>query len=135
MSLDKILTGTVESLFEVDLSEVTDREYAPPGTYKARLTRVEAGVSKSGNKKATWYFEVVEGEHAGKQVVPVHTPIQGKGAFRTGRILKAFGVPLAKDGPTPVPANVVGKVVEVTIREQRDNPDFTEVAEIRPVES
>jgi len=72
-------------MIQPDLSDVGPIE---PGTYKARIDKVDTGVSKSGNPKLDIQFSVFAGGERPK-TRKVSMPYTGGGAFGFAGLLRA----------------------------------------------
>jgi hypothetical protein len=90
--------------------------------------------SKSGERKVTWVFRVAEGARAGKKMF-VHTNVAGAGTFSVRNILKVFHADLPSD---EVDIRVhwpayEGQYVWGYVAPQKNNPQYSEIAQYRPI--
>lgn len=118
MSVEIDWAKMIDSLPE----ETATRDLIPPDTYVARVTKAEAGLSKSGNAKIEMTFAVDEGEYKGRVFwgrINFATNNQTSMAI-TVEQLAAFGITrqwLAQNNPTndQIARKLVGEVVQVKV--------------------
>lgn len=109
-----------------------DFEALPEGDYVAVVEKVETGVSKAGNAKLVWRFQVAEGPFA-KRVLFKHTPTVGNGAGVTRDVIKALGISAEGEQVRFNPRMALGKkvVLEVTIQVGGDYDGSNEVGKVK----
>lgn len=73
-----------------DTSEAIDFGAIPEGVYKAKITKVEAGVSEKGNPKIVVYFDVEQAPHNIKERRS-HLVTSGAGSMGFDQLLRATG--------------------------------------------
>jgi hypothetical protein len=119
-----------------DFSEVQDR--VVPGIYKARIVDAKSGQwpGKEGKKPTNyiaWRMETfgeTEDKNNGRSIFH-RTALNGPGAFRLQEFYRsATGLDLAGSFDY---TNLYGCEVEVTIAEQKSDPQYTEVKAVRPI--
>lgn len=143
-SLDETLDEAADAV-ELDLSGSVDFDDVPNGTYVGKLTKVEPGKSKDGgNPMLLWYFDVekvvsVEGDEPvpapGAKLPIVRTMLDGKGAWRTKKLMKALGLPLDTSKSSKVkfsPAKAKGSLIVGSVRQQDNNPEYQEFSNFKP---
>ena len=121
-------------LIEPDFSEVKDSVGA--GIYKVRIVghSVDKWTGKDGKKDTPYInwimetFEEAESKNNGRKVFH-KTPISGPGAFRLKDFYKAaMGEEL---GGSFDPSMLYGRTLELTIGQQKDKPEYTEVKAVK----
>lgn len=119
-----------------EISAISDR--VPPGRYTARLNAVEGKASKAGKPMVQATFEVLKGEHEGRDATAFYslTVSQGKdgrkyasGIIEMKRAFSAVNAPLPNSYSFPLDASaaaklfhskIYGKNVEIAILEEID---------------
>lgn len=115
-----------------DLSEVASQTAIEPGTYKAKVTNVEAGVSKSsGNPMLTVSLDVmVDGKARPRTAYLV---ISGKGAYGFEQMLRATGFgdiadkfkdPNVQPKPDFDTDQLIGQELEVVVEQEPYNSEL-----------
>lgn len=117
-------------LVQPDFSQVQDR--VSEGIYKARIvdSKVDSWAGKEGKPPTTyinWTLETfgeVEDKNNGRRIFH-RTPIEGPGAFRLQDFYRAA---MSEDcPPTGFDRTMLySREVEVTVRPQKNNPEYTE---------
>lgn len=123
-----------QQLITPNFNEVSDR--ITPGVYKMRIvdSKVDTWTGKDGKPNTTfiaWSLETFgEGEDKNNGRRYTHrTPTEGKGAFR----LKDFYFAAMGEECAGAfdPSMLYGRELEVTIADQTNNPQYTEVKSVR----
>nr|DAP28388.1 MAG TPA: Protein of unknown function (DUF669) [Caudoviricetes sp.] len=87
-----------------------------PGTYRAEVSDFEETTSKSDNVMFVVYLEILEGPHAGQQIID-RLPQTKKAMFRSAAFLQALGVKLAKKKIALNPKSLIGRPVDIVVED------------------
>jgi hypothetical protein len=108
------------------------------GIYRARVidSKIDTWAGKDGKPSTTFIawtletFSEAEEKNNGRRIFH-RTPIEGKGAFRLQEFFKAAMHEECSGAFDP--SALHGKEIEVTVAQQRNNPQYFEVAAVRPI--
>lgn len=125
-----------DELIEVDFSGAKEGDYdgpVPPGEYQVTVCEVEAGTSEKGNPKVVITFRVDPDQPEAGRKVYRHCPTRGPGAG----ILKStlVGLGLDASGGQIRKSSLIGRTATITVRQQKNNPEYTEVCKVVPREA
>lgn len=103
----------------------------PPGRYVAEIIEPPIRqMSSNNNPMMTVTFQVVEGEYRGALQWRRYM-LQGKGGGWTKQFLQALGLKDEAAGKKPIqPSEIKGKRCLISVRPQRNNPDYNEVYKV-----
>lgn len=129
-----------EFFVEPDFSEVQDQ--VEPGIYKTRVVAVKPDEWAANEKRAAirilaWTLETF-GENVDKnngRKIFHRTPIHGKGAFRLRDFYKAVMGEDLQAGKPFDPNMLMGRECEVTLVQQKDEPQYTEIKLVKKLAS
>lgn len=116
---------------EVDFSAARDGDFAPitPGKYRATVRSAEAGVSKEGNPKVIFQFEIAAGEEFAGRIFFKHCPTRGEGSGILRDTLRGLGFDV--DGMKRFnPVDAVGREAVITVRFQKGSDEFQEISKV-----
>lgn len=94
----------------------TSTAHVAPGTYHAEVTDFEETTSKAGNAMFVVYLEIIEGPHAGQQIID-RLPQTEKAMFRSAAFLQALGVKIAKKKIALNPRSLIGRPVDIVVED------------------
>lgn len=125
-----------EGLIVPDFSNVQDK--VEPGIYQARVldSKMDQWTGKDGKPNTTiivWTLETfneVDAKNNGRKIFH-RTPIEGAGAFRLKDFyLAATGMECTGQFDR---TTLYGSELELTIAQQKTNPEYTEVKAVKPL--
>ena len=90
--------------------------HVAPGTYHAEVSDFEETTSKAGNAMFVVYLEIIEGPHAGQQIID-RLPQTEKAMFRSAAFLQALGVKIAKKRISLNPRSLIGRPVDIFVED------------------
>lgn len=104
-----------------------------PGTYRAKVLEPPTKqLSQAGNLMMKTTFTITEGEYAG-QLQWKRFMLQGRGGSWTKEFLEAIGMKDEAAGAAPIiPKKVEGRHCLISVRVQKDSPDFDEIYQCKP---
>lgn len=119
-----------------DFGDVQDR--VGPGVYKVRIVSAKPGswAGRDGKKDTpllNWRMETfgeTEDKNNGRSIFH-RTPLAGGGAFRLQDFYKAATGEEIKGSFDYT--TLYGKEIEITVAEQKDKPEYTEVKSVRAI--
>lgn len=85
-----------------------------PGTYRARLTKVDAKQSRNNNPMWVWEYEVLSEPYAGRKQWN-NTVLTDKALWKVAETFAAFGVPVETDTDELIGCTVQLEVTQRTI--------------------
>lgn len=94
----------------------TSTAHVAPGTYHAEVSDFEETTSKAGNAMFVVYLEIIEGPHAGQQIID-RLPQTEKAMFRSAAFLQALGVKIAKKKVALNPRSLLGRPVDIVVED------------------
>lgn len=94
----------------------TSSAHVAPGTYRAEVSDFEETTSKAGNAMFVVYLEIIEGPHAGQQIID-RLPQTEKAMFRSAAFLQALGVKIAKKKIALNPRSLIGRPVDIVVED------------------
>lgn len=94
----------------------TSTAHVAPGTYHAEVSDFEETTSKAGNAMFVVYLEIIEGPHAGQQIID-RLPQTEKAMFRSAAFLQALGVKIAKKRISLNPKSLIGRPVDILVED------------------
>lgn len=94
----------------------TSTAHVAPGTYHAEVSDFEETTSKAGNAMFVVYLEIIEGPHAGQQIID-RLPQTEKAMFRSAAFLQALGVKIAKKKISLSPRSLIGRPVDIVVED------------------
>lgn len=95
----------------------TSTAHVPAGTYHAEVADFEETTSKaSGNAMFVIYLEIIEGPHAGQQIID-RLPQTEKAMFRSAAFLQALGVKIAKKKIALNPRSLIGRPLDIVVED------------------
>ena len=94
----------------------TSTAHVPAGTYHAEVSDFEETTSKAGNAMFVVYLEIIEGPHAGQQIID-RLPQTEKAMFRSAAFLQALGVKIAKKKIALNPKSLIGRPVDILVED------------------
>lgn len=94
----------------------TSTAHVAPGTYHAEVSDFEETTSKAGNAMFVVYLEIIEGPHAGQQIID-RLPQTEKAMFRSAAFLQALGVKIAKKKIALNPRSLIGRPVDIVVED------------------
>ena len=94
----------------------TSTAHVAPGTYHAEVSDFEETTSKAGNAMFVVYLEIIEGPHAGQQIID-RLPQTEKAMFRSAAFLQALGVKIAKKKIALNPRTLIGRPVDIVVED------------------
>lgn len=94
----------------------TSTAHVPAGTYHAEVSDFEETTSKAGNAMFVVYLEIIEGPHAGQQIID-RLPQTEKAMFRSAAFLQALGVKIAKKKIALNPRSLIGRPVDIVVED------------------
>jgi hypothetical protein len=94
----------------------TSTAHVAPGTYHAEVSDFEETTSKAGNAMFVVYLEIIEGAHAGQQIID-RLPQTEKAMFRSAAFLQALGVKIAKKRIALNPKSLIGRPVDIVVED------------------
>ena len=94
----------------------TSTAHVPAGTYHAEVSDFEEKTSKAGNAMFVIYLEIIEGAHAGQQIID-RLPQTEKAMFRSAAFLQALGVKIAKKKIALNPRSLIGRPVDIVVED------------------
>ena len=94
----------------------TSTAHVPAGTYRAEVSDFEETTSKAGNAMFVVYLEIIEGAHAGQQIID-RLPQTEKAMFRSAAFLQALGVKIAKKKIALNPRSLIGRPVDIVVED------------------
>lgn len=94
----------------------TSTAHVPVGTYRAEVSDFEETTSKAGNVMFVVYLEIIEGPHAGQQIID-RLPQTEKAMFRSAAFLQALGVKIAKKKIALNPKSLIGRPVDIVVED------------------
>ncbi len=127
----------MSGLIVPDFTDVKDAVEA--GIYKCRVVghKLDQWQGKDGKRDTPYVawthetYEEAEEKNNGRKIFH-NTPIAGPGAFRLKSFFKGvMGEELAGEFD---PTMLYGRMCEVTIGQQKTNPEFTEVKTVKPIQ-
>jgi len=104
-----------------------------PGEYFAVICEPPVKqISQNGNPMMKVAFQITDGEYAGAMQWRRYM-LSGRAGGWTKDFLKAIGLNEEAEGTKPiVPKTLEGRRLIIKVRQQKDNPDYDEVYEVRP---
>lgn len=128
-----------EGLITPDFSEVQDS--VEPGIYKTRIKeyKLDKWQGKDGKPDTNfinWTLETFgeeESKNNGRKIFH-RTPVHGKGAFRLRDFYKAVVGEALVAGQPFDPSMLVSREVEVTVVQQKDNPEYTDIKTVKKLQ-
>jgi len=127
-----------EFLVQPDFTNVQDR--VDVGIYKTRIvdSKVDTWQGKEGKPNTTYInwtletFDEAEDKNNGRKIFH-RTPIEGPGAFRLKDFYQAA---MGEECAGAFDRSMLhGREVEVTIAQQKSDPQYTEVKAVRPIQA
>lgn len=94
----------------------TSTAHVAPGTYHVEVSDFEETTSKAGNAMFVVYLEIIEGPHAGQQLID-RLPQTEKAMFRSAAFLQALGVKIAKKKIAINPRSLIGRPVDILVED------------------
>lgn len=94
----------------------TSTAHVAPGTYRAEVSDFEETTSKAGNAMFVVYLEIIEGPHAGQQIID-RLPQTAKAMFRSAAFLQALGVKISKKKIALNPKSLLGRPVDIVVED------------------
>lgn len=94
----------------------TSTAHVAPGTYRAEVSDFEETTSKAGNAMFVVYLEIIEGPHAGQQIID-RLPQTERAMFRSAAFLQALGVKIAKKKIALNPRSLIGRPVDIVVED------------------
>nr|DAS00681.1 MAG TPA: Protein of unknown function (DUF669) [Caudoviricetes sp.] len=94
----------------------TSTAHVAPGTYHAEVSDFEETTSKAGNAMFVVYLEIIEGPHAGQQIID-RLPQTEKAMFRSAAFLQALGVKIARKKIALNPRSLIGRPVDIVVED------------------
>lgn len=94
----------------------TSTAHVAPGTYHAEVSDFEETTSKAGNAMFVVYLEIIEGPHAGQQIID-RLPQTEKAMFRSAAFLQALGVKISKKRISLNPKSLIGRPVDIVVED------------------
>ena len=94
----------------------TSTAHVAPGTYRAEVSDFEETTSKAGNVMFVVYLEIIEGPHAGQQIID-RLPQTERAMFRSAAFLQALGVKIAKKKIALNPRSLIGRPVDIVVED------------------
>ena len=94
----------------------TSTAHVAPGTYHAEVSDFEETTSRAGNAMFVVYLEIIEGPHAGQQIID-RLPQTEKAMFRSAAFLQALGVKIAKKKIALNPRSLIGRPVDIVVED------------------
>lgn len=94
----------------------TSTAHVAPGTYHAEVSDFEETTSRAGNVMFVVYLEIIEGPHAGQQIID-RLPQTEKAMFRSAAFLQALGVKIAKKKIALNPKSLIGRPVDIVVED------------------
>ena len=94
----------------------TSTAHVAPGTYHAEVSDFEETTSKAGNAMFVVYLKIIEGPHAGEQVID-RLPQTEKAMFRSAAFLQALGVKIAKKKIALNPRSLIDRPVDIVVED------------------
>ena len=94
----------------------TSTAHVPAGTYHAEVSDFKETTSKAGNAMFVVYLEIIEGHHAGQQIID-RLPQTEKAMFRSAAFLQALGVKIAKKKISLNPRALIGRPVDIVVED------------------
>lgn len=94
----------------------TSTAHVAPGTYHAEVSDFEETTSKAGNTMFVVYLEIIEGAHAGQQIID-RLPQTEKAMFRSAAFLQALGIKIAKKKIALNPRSLIGRPVDIVVED------------------
>lgn len=94
----------------------TSTAHVPAGTYRAEVSDFEETTSKAGNAMFVVYLEIIEGPHAGQQIID-RLPQTEKAMFRSAAFLQALGIRIAKKKIALNPRSLLGRPVDIVVED------------------
>lgn len=109
----------------VDFSEAGEggafnTKLVPDGDYVAKVTKVDVGESKAGNKQAVFTLELISPK-VPRATYPVFCALSGKGAFKLRDLMKATGLKAAGGRMKLDVDKLVGRTLGVEMVEEEYN--------------
>lgn len=133
-NLKDTIAQAMDDEVEVDFSAATSGEFEPlpPGDYEVTVDECKGGESASGNPKVVFVFKLDEPLDGFTSTLFKHCPATGRGAGILRDVLRGLGFDVDKMTKFN-PADAEGKQAIVTVRFQKDNPEFNEVTKVKAV--
>lgn len=94
----------------------TSSAHVPAGTYHAEVSDFEETTSKAGNAMFVVYLEIIDGPHAGQQIID-RLPQTERAMFRSAAFLQALGVKIAKKKIALNPKSLIGRPVDIVVED------------------
>lgn len=94
----------------------TSTAHVPAGTYRAEVSDFEETTSKAGNEMFVVYLEIIEGPHAGQQIID-RLPQTERAMFRSAAFLQALGVKIARKKIALNPRALIGRPVDIVVED------------------
>lgn len=94
----------------------TSTAHVPAGTYHVEVSDFEEATSKAGNAMFVIYLEIIDGPHAGQQIID-RLPQTEKAMFRSAAFLQALGVKIAKKKISLNPRSLIGRPVDIVVED------------------
>lgn len=94
----------------------TSTAHVPAGTYRAEVSDFEETTSKAGNVMFVVYLEIIDGPHAGQQIID-RLPQTERAMFRSAAFLQALGVKIAKKKIALNPRALIGRPVDIVVED------------------
>lgn len=94
----------------------TSTAHVAPGTYRAEVSDFEETTSKAGNVMFVVYLEIIEGPHAGQQIID-RLPQTERAMFRSAAFLQALGVKITKKKIALNPRSLLGRPVDIVVED------------------
>lgn len=94
----------------------TSTAHVAPGTYHAEVSDFEETTSKAGNVMFVVYLEIIEGPHAGQQIID-RLPQTERAMFRSAAFLQALGVKITKKKIALNPRSLLGRPVDIVVED------------------
>lgn len=94
----------------------TSTAHVPAGTYRVEVSDFEETTSKAGNAMFVVYLEIIDGPHAGQQIID-RLPQTEKAMFRSAAFLQALGVKIAKKKIALNPKSLIGRPVDIVVED------------------
>lgn len=132
-------------VININLDDVQDGGFVvPSGKYVAKVKSIEGKTSQAGNPMLEWTWEIVQGDHKGKELRSwTNLAVRGedvreqKGLFRLKNHLAAFGIDGVVKGLKT--ETLVGKLAELTVgirsfksRESGEDMETNDVKSVAP---
>lgn len=140
-ALKDIVADAVSDTVVIDFSEAREGGFEPlePGPYQVTVASCTPGISKpkpgkkEGNPKLVIVFELDEPIDGFTKTVYKHCPTKGEGSGILRDVLRGLGFDV-ENLPVPFdPETVVGRQAIITVKYQKDRPEFNEITKVQPI--